>query len=82
MKCKGKCQMMRKMAEQEKKEESLPQRKAETHDFVWVVAGIFSEESAQLSEPRDSHKWPADFSQDIPTRSIGAVFHPPCTVIG
>lgn len=78
MKCKGKCQVAKKLQEEEKKEQQAPERRLENktetlwaeHNFAGVQPPSFS--IKRLSQPvtRD----------ELPAPPVPAVFHPPAQV--
>ena len=73
--CKGKCQMMKKLKEQEKKDQEAPSRKAELKNDVISSKSFFTHISIKnflLPSPYIDY-----YSIAFPTGASSSVFHPP-----
>jgi len=74
MQCNGKCQIMKKLQEEEKKEQQLPERKFENKIEVFSSESFYygltiPVISAKKTIPQEANNNPQDISQDF--------FHPP-----
>ncbi|MGB4769889.1 MAG: hypothetical protein WBP58_00420 [Chitinophagaceae bacterium] len=77
LKCKGKCQMMRKMAEQEKQSPVLPESPTSFKLNIWCQA--LHEEVICIDPPILSAEpaWAQHRQYLIPTQTCLGIFHPP-----
>ena len=77
MQCKGKCQMMRKMAEQEKQSPMLPESPSASKLNIWCQA---MHELHAFSYPPTldpSKIWTHQQQASLPHQCVSGVFHPP-----
>jgi hypothetical protein len=77
MQCKGKCQMMRKMAEQEKQSPMLPESPSAFKLNIWCQA---MDELHAFSYPLTFDPpriWAQQQQASFPPQSCSGVFHPP-----
>lgn len=76
MKCKGKCQMMKKIKEEEKKEKQNPDRKAENKNEVLLSSKTFYPEIIALASTQKI-KYTVVQTTDILHKMPRSVFRPP-----
>lgn len=75
MHCNGKCQMAKKMKNEEKKEERLPDRKGDTKDVVLSSKSFFCTVAALMA---DNHKTRPLYNKvSLPVDRAYGIFHPP-----
>jgi hypothetical protein len=75
MHCNGKCQMMKRLKDQEKKEQQLPERKGEIKNEVISSRSFF----AMLSFPESTYlkTFSSYFNTSFPEGIHSDIFHPP-----
>lgn len=78
LKCNGKCQMAKKILEEQKKEEQVPERKLENKfEVIWLKSNFvsFSPQKYTFSNCYNFY-----LVRPEPSVLIRAIFHPPCLV--
>lgn len=75
MHCKGKCQMAKKMQQEEKKEQRLPDRKGDTKDVVLSSKSFFFCIAALMAN-NSKTKYTYN-TVPLPLDRADGVFHPP-----
>jgi hypothetical protein len=76
--CNGKCQMMKKLKQEEKKDQQNPERKSENKNETWTSASYFTTLSLQLPE-EETHTYPIMPDASLADQSY-SIFHPPARV--
>ena len=77
MHCKGKCQMMKKLKEEEKKEQETPGRKTELKIEVLSSRSFFTH--LPIEKTHSSSRYSPYYLIDLPKPAPGSVFHPPAS---
>jgi hypothetical protein len=77
MHCKGKCQMMKKLKEEEKKEQEAPCRKAELKIEVLSSKSFFTHLS--IEKTHITSRYSSFYLISLPMETPGSVFHPPAS---
>ena len=77
MHCKGKCQVMKKLKEEEKKEQEAPGRKAEQKNEVLSSKSFFTH--LTIEKTHTSSRYSTFHLITLPKAVPGSVFHPPAT---
>ena len=75
MHCKGKCQMMKKLKEEEKKEQQTPGRKAEQKNEVLSSKSFYTH--LPIEKTHISSRYSLFHLITLPTTIPGSIFHPP-----
>jgi hypothetical protein len=76
--CNGKCQMMKKLKQEERKDQQNPERKSENKNETWTSASYFTTLSLQLPEEK-THTYPVMTDASLADQSY-SIFHPPALV--
>lgn len=75
LKCKGKCQLMKKLAEEEKKDQRMPDRKLENKNEVISSKSFYAKAPAPVDVAKQSF---AVLQPCLLPRGVnGDIFHPP-----
>lgn len=75
--CNGKCQMMKKLKEQEKKGQQMPERKNENKNQSALSSSYFLSSIVTFNKTFNSFFVPVYLGNE--TKMPHTVFHPPCT---
>jgi len=75
MHCNGKCQMMKKLKQEEKKDQENPQRKLENRNTLYSLRSYSASFSSLFTAERQSFHFP--YSTGHPVNISFSVFHPP-----
>jgi hypothetical protein len=73
--CNGKCQMMKKLQEEEKKDQQNPERKVENKNEVASSKSFFA--NGLFKKPIITHSYTAYFNTSFPIGITADIFHPP-----
>jgi hypothetical protein len=76
--CNGKCQMMKKLRQEEKKDQQNPERKSENKNETWTSVSYFTTLSLQLPE-EETHAYPVMTEASLADQPH-SIFHPPSLV--
>ena len=73
--CNGKCQMMKKLQEEEKKDQQNPERKIDNKNEVASSKSFFAK--GVFREPITVHSYTVYFNTSFPIGTTADIFHPP-----
>jgi hypothetical protein len=73
--CNGKCQMMKKLQEEEKKDQQSPERKVENKNEVASSRSFFA--NGLFKKPIITHSYSIYFNTSFPKGASADIFHPP-----
>jgi hypothetical protein len=73
--CKGKCQMMKKLKEEEKKEQQNPERKVDNKNEIASSKSFFA--NGLLKKPVIAYSYSLYFDDSFPPGASADIFHPP-----
>jgi hypothetical protein len=77
LKCKGKCQMMRRMAEREKQSPVLPESPSSFKLNIWCQALHEETVSIYAQIPDTKPTWAEHRQNLLPIQTFAGIFHPP-----
>ena len=78
LKCSGKCQMAKKILEQQKQDEQAPERKLENKfQSLWSMSHFAS---LTVNNTLPTHSYNSYSEESVPSTHLDAIFHPPCLV--
>jgi hypothetical protein len=73
--CNGKCQMLKKLREEEKKEQQNPERKIDNKNEVASSKSFFT--NGLIKKPIITHSYFVYFNTSFPAGTATDIFHPP-----
>jgi hypothetical protein len=73
--CNGKCQMMKKLQEEEKKDQQNPERKIDNKNEVASSKSFFA--NGLFKKPIITHSYSVYFNTSFPIGAPADIFHPP-----
>ena len=78
LKCNGKCQMAKKILEQQKQDEQAPERKMENkYQYLWFKCDFAS---LSFDNRVPAVLYNSSFIDPAPSTHLDAIFHPPCVI--